>query len=147
MSSTDSTATVEMTYGDVVSRLKLDYIEQTGRQIRGVLDDGHSVALSYQPGDMTAYDLLFTPLGAVVQLDGLGFVPRWAGLSTAGRVVITKMNATPSDFTLCLELLGPGAHSYPVEEIAFGVAGNLATAAALKALFNVIAGLAAGEPS
>lgn len=146
--------TVWPTYDEMVSRLNLDKVQATASRIREGLEHS-TVAVSYQPGDGTAYDLVITPCHQLHQvaeaqpyeasvpsiLAGGWRVPTGIGLHSGGpRLgwhVVSKVNgetwAYPFDFT-------PGGWVPTASYISGHTDGNFATGCALCALFRAIAG-------
>lgn len=50
---------------EVAARLDMHYVAKTGKAIAFALRDGEPIEVSYTPGDMTCYQLIFTPLHAI----------------------------------------------------------------------------------
>jgi hypothetical protein len=158
------------TYNDIVERLDLQYVRLAGEEIRarmfpqptriklpgGGTKDGPvpfplPVALSYQPGDGTAYSLIFTPLRSIRQVSPIvneagaaWFVPSGGysadgNVKEMGDVLVTKINETDSDFTFVINLAMDRPYLHPSYIAEKCNHANLATASAITVLLRAIA--------
>lgn len=135
-------STSELTYDDLVAELKVDEIQALGDAIGAHLRWAGAVAVAYQPGNGTRYDLVFAPFYSIEQHDPEDIVP--AGLRDApddeirrGWTIVSKVNGRTWSYPFDLST-GNRAH-------AGYVAGHgpdaeeFADAVALTALFRAIA--------
>ena len=155
-----SDTTTDWTYADAIGELDLDYVRRAGEALRVRLfpdptEDGRvpvpmPVGLSYEPGNGTAYALLFVPLASIQQASaevnepsGAWTVPSGSfdadGMPREGVVLVVKANGADSDWAYPMDLsFGHVAHASYVGE---HINANVADASAICALFRAVCGV------
>lgn len=127
-------------YNDIASRLDQAYIKSVGEEIHTKLAEGEVVALCYEPGDMTRYQLLFTPVSALHQIPGGAFVPVGIWPDRFSYTLVSEIHdhhpfCYPFNLSVGRGELHP---SYVHEKVG---KHNVASTCAYTALFRAIAGL------
>lgn len=119
-------------------QLDMAYVAMVAESVAGWLAKGDAVEVNYQPGDMTAYHLVFTPIGDIAVAPSKDPSSRWEARCEFGvpRVLGAAVVAWVGHGAAALDLATGGYHGGYVE----GLYGNPGTASgwALAILFNAI---------
>lgn len=113
--------------------------QEIGELIRARLEDGLTVEISYEPGDMTRYELVFNRVATNERLHGIGGIVG-LGNDRSPWVLVSLLNCGTRGSAAVFALLegDPGHPSYISEKLI----DNESSAHALHELFAHIAGVA-----